>query len=128
MAQKFAAVYGSELMADRHSAIEELRSMHIAQPHKFTLQFVRNDWGALNHRWGQEIREPTNLLRLHAGADRPTFGRLRTAGMSIREGTGRTVYQRPTTFDLKRPDGYFVQEVLRKLMEEKEVADWKHHG
>ena len=129
MAQQFAAVYGSELSGEGHSAIEKLRIMHIAQPRKFPLQFPRQAWGTLNHRWGQEIRELTNLLRMYAGAERATFDQLRTVGMTIREGAGRSVYQRPTTFDLKRHDGYFEQEALRKLMGEKEVAEWKQrHG
>ena len=129
MAQQFAPIYGSGLLDERHSAIEELRIIHISHHPKYTLQFVRHAWGTLNRRWGQEIRELPNLLRLHAGAERPTFDQLRTAGMTIRMETGRTVYHCPTTFDLKRPDGYFVQEALRRLMGEKVATDWKqHHG
>ena len=127
MAQQFAAIYGSELLDERWDAIEELRQMHVEQPHKFPLSFIRHAWGTLNHRWCQEIRELTNVLRLHAGAERPTFDQLRAVGMTIRESTGQTIYQRPHTFDLKRPDGYFATEIMRKLLQEKEVTDWKLH-
>ena len=129
MAQQMAGVYGAELLDERWAAIEGLRDMHVAQPRKFPLSFIRNAWGTLNHRWGQEVRELTNVLRFHAGTERPTFDQLKAVGMAIREDTGLTVYQRPRTFDLVGPDGYFTTEVIRKLNQEKEATDWKlHHG
>ena len=49
--------------------------------------------------------------------------------MTIREATGLTIYQRPHTFGLKRKGGYFLTDVIGKLLQEKEVTDWKQrHG
>ena len=129
MARQFSAIYGTELREERLTAIDDLRNMHDGEPRKSPLTFARHARGTLNHRWGEEIRDIASISRLRAGEERPTFGQLKAVGTTIREGTGETVYQRPRTFDLGRKDGYCQKEVLRKLHEEKEVADWKqHHG
>ena len=77
--------------------------------------FISHAWGALNRRRTQAIRDLTSVLRLHAGADRPTFDQLRADGMAIREDTRTAVYQRPKTCNLRSPDGYLMPDVMRKL-------------
>ena len=77
MAQQFSAIYGSEHLPERWEAIEELRIMHVEQPRKYPLSFVRQAWGTLNRRRCREIRELTSIMRLHAGAERPTFDQLK---------------------------------------------------
>ena len=100
MARQRSAIYGSELLQGSLHAIEELRNMHISHPRKFPLTRIRHAWGTLNHRWVQEIKDLTAVLRLHAGCERPTFEQLKSLGVTIIEGTGKTVYQRPETFNL----------------------------
>lgn len=77
------------------------------------------------------MRDLTNILRMHAQVERPTFAQLRSIGMTVVTATGRTVYQRPTTFDLADPMGYFVTEIVRRVNEEKELGEWtsyQSHG
>ena len=88
---------------------------------------IRKAWGAVSHRWCQEIRELTSVLRLLAGSERPTFDQLKAVGMTISDGTGKAEYEKHDTFNSKRQDGYFAMGVIRKLLQEREVADWKRH-
>ena len=69
----------------------------------------------------------TNVLRMHAQVERPTFAQLRSIGMTVVTSTGATVYQRPTTFRLTDPQGYFVTEIARRMNEEKELNDWNYY-
>ena len=124
-ARMFAAVYEEELLQERLGAIEYLRSLHIDYPHKYTLTFIRSTWGTLNYRWTQELRDMTNVLRMRAQVERPTFSQLRPIGMTIVTATGITRHQRPKTFDLQDPHGYFVTEILRRMNEEKELNERK---
>ena len=105
MARMFAAVYGAELLQERSGAIDHLRPLHVDYPHKYTLQFTKCSWGTLNYRWVQELRDMTNVLRMRAQVERPTFAQLRPIGMTAVTATGMTVYQRPKTFQLTDPQG-----------------------
>ena len=69
----------------------------------------------------------TNILRMHAQVERPTFAQLRPIGITVVAATGMTVYQRPNTFDLRDPHGYFVTEIVRRMNEEKELNDWNSY-
>ena len=124
MARMFSAVYGAELLQERLGAIEYLRSLHIDYPRKYTLSSIRSAWGTLNYLWVQELRDMTNILRMHAQVDRPTFAQLRSIGMTVVVSTWKTVYQRPTTFNLTEPPGYFATEIVRRTNEEKELNEW----
>ena len=129
MSKMFAAVYGQEWLIERVLAVEKLRSMHIAEPHKFTLVFIKDAWGTLNYRWAQELRDLTNLIRWHAKVERPTFEQIKMIGLTVVPSTGLTVFQKPTTFDLDNPSGYFLSEIVRKMMEDKELSSWsQYHG
>lgn len=115
MTRLFAAVYGSEHLADRMQTVEDLRSLNVRDPHKYTLPFVRNAWNALNHRWIQEIKEITNVLRQHARVGRPTYDQLKSIGMTIDPATNETISQRPDVFDVRDAHGYFQTAIVRKM-------------
>ena len=123
----FAAVYGSERLNERLIAVEDLRALHVRDPRKYTLPFARGAWGTPNHRWIQEIEESTNLLRLHANVERPTFDQLKAIGMTIGPAAGVTIFRFPATFNLRGPNGYFQTEIVRKMNAEKELADRYHY-
>ena len=127
MSRMFSAVYGLEWYDERALAVETLRSMHIEAPHKFTLAFIKEAWGTLNHRWTQEIKETTNLIRLHAKVERPTFEQIKMIGLTVIQSTGLTVFQRPKAFDLVDPGGYFVAEIVRKMVDDKELSSWANY-
>ena len=108
MTKLFSAVYGQEWYDGRSIAIEKLRELHLEPPpHKYTLSFVKDARGTLNHRWGQELRELTNLIRLHAKVERPTFEQIKMIGLTVVQNSGTTAPQRPKAFDLVDPTGYF---------------------
>ena len=69
----------------------------------------------------------TNMLRMHAQVELPTFAKLRSIGMTVIAATGRAVYQRPTTFDLAGPEGYFPTEIVSRMNEEKELNEWNSY-
>ena len=123
MSRMFAAIYGSELLQERLDAAEYLRSLHIDYPHKYTLLFVRSTCGKLNYRWVQELREMTNVMRMYAQVERPTFAQLRSIGTTVVTAAGLTVYQRPNTFDLRGTKGYFATEIPRRMNDEKELNE-----
>ena len=110
----FSAVYGSEHLAERLSAAEDLRAVHVREPSKYTLGFIRNASNTLNHRWIQEIKEITNVLRLHAQVERPTYEQLKSIGMAIDLSTNKTISQRPDGFPERNGNGYFQTEIVRK--------------
>ena len=114
MSRMFGAIYGSEHVQERLLAVEDLRLLHVREPHKYTLAFIRNSWNTLNHRWVQELKEATNLLRLHARVERPTYDQLKSIGMTIDPKTNRTIFQRPVVFNLRDVSGYFQTEIVRK--------------
>ena len=114
MSKQFSSLYGTEHLQERLQAIEDMRALHVREPHKYTLPFIRNAWGTLNHRWIQELKESTNVLRLHAGVERPTFDQLKAVGMTVDPSTGSTVFRMPGTFKIRDPAGYFQTEIVRK--------------
>ena len=95
----FSASYGSDLLDGRLQAIGDLRTLRAEQPRHLPLSSGRQAWGALSRRI----------------VDRPTFNQMNTAGIAIREETDQSVSQRPKPSDLRRPDGRFVAEEVRKL-------------
>ena len=46
MSKMFAAVYGQEWFAERSLDVEKLGTTHIAEPHKYTLAFIKDAWGS----------------------------------------------------------------------------------
>ena len=49
--------------------------------------------------------------------------------MTIVQPSGLTVFQKPKTFDLDGPSGFSQSEVVRRMLEEKELSSWsKYHG
>ena len=127
MTKMFGTVYGLEHVGERMQAVEDLRLLHVKEPHKYTLGFVRNAWNTLNHRWVQEIKEAANLLRLHAQVERPTFDQLKSIGMTIEPTTGTTIFKRPNVFNVMDLNGFPQTEIVRKMNAEKELADWHHY-
>ena len=129
MSKMFSLIYGSDWLGERLNAIERLRSLHVDTPRKFTLSFIRGAWGSLNYRWGQEIKELTNILRLHAKVERPAFEQLKMIGMTIVSSPGATVFQKPNAFGLDDPLGFFQAEVVRRMLDDKELSSWsQYHG
>ena len=124
MSKMFCAVYGNEWFGERSLAIGKLRDMHLELPRKFTLSFIKDAWGTLNHRRGQELRELTNLIRLHAKVERPTFEQIKMIGLTVLQTTGAAVFQRPKAFDLVDPSGYFRAEIVRRMIDDKELPSW----
>ena len=127
MSRMFAAVYGGELLQERLDAIEHLRFLRVEYPHKYTLRFAKSAWRPLNYRWVQEMREMTNILRIHAQVEQPTFAQQRSIGVTVVTSTGETVYRLPKTPNLSDPAGYFVTEVVRMMHEEKELNEWNSY-
>ena len=66
MSKMFSLLYGAEWLDERLLSIERLRTLHVETPHIYTIAFARDAWGASNHRWGQELRDLANTLRLRA--------------------------------------------------------------
>ena len=83
--------------------------------------------GTLNHRRIQGLKESTNLLRLHANVERPTYDQLKAIGMTIGPSKGLTIFRFPTVLNLRDANGYFQTEIVRKMNAEKELADWYHY-
>ena len=127
MSKQFPYLYGAEHLNERLQAVEDLRALHIREPHKYTLSFIEGAWGTLNYRCIQELKEPTNILRLHAGVERPTYDQLKAIGMTINPASGKTVFQMPSTFQVRGPLGYFQTEIVRETNAEKELEDWHHY-
>ena len=93
MHKMFSLIYGAGHLGEGVSSVEDLRALHVREPRKYTLVFIRNSWNALNHRWIQEIKEKTNILRLHAHVERPTYDQLKSVGMIVDPATGRAIFQ-----------------------------------
>ena len=123
----FLGLYGYDRTNERLQAVGDLRLLHAREPRNYTLAFVRNSWNTLNHRWVQEIKEGTNLLRLHARVDRPTYDQLKSIGMTIGPSSNKTIFQRPEVFNVIDVSGYFQTEIVRKMNAEKELEDWPHY-
>ena len=68
-----------------------------------------------------------NVLRAPALVERPTLAQLRSIGMTVIPPTGLAVSQRPTTFNLRDPQGYFVTVIVRRMNEEKESGERNSH-
>ena len=79
--------------------------------------------GGRNYRWVQELRDITNVFRMRAHVERPTFAHIRSIGMTVVTATGLTVYRRPKTFDTRGPKGYFVTEITRRMTEGEELNE-----
>ena len=122
-----ASVYGSEHSNGRMLAVEELRALRVREPLKYTLAPIRDDWGELNHLRIQALKESTDILRMHANVDRPTYGRLSAIGMAIDPTTGAEIFTLPDTFNVRGANGYFQTEVVRKMDDAKELSDWHHY-
>ena len=129
MSRMFAAVYGAEWLQERVGAVEYNRKLHLEAPRKYTLSFVRRSLGTLAYRWGQELREMCNVLRLYAKDERPTFEQLKAIGVTLVTSTNLDLPQRPKTFDLPGPRGFFVSEIVRKMTadKDKELNDWNSY-
>ena len=110
----FALIYGSERLEARVIAIGKLRQLRIESPRRFTLSFIRDSWVAVNYRRNQELRGLTNILRLHAKVERPTFEQLKLIGMAILQSTGEMAYRRPNAFYIDGHRGYFQAELVKK--------------
>ena len=78
----------------------------------------------MNYRRVQELRDMTNILRMHDQVERPTFAQLMSIGMTVITSTGKTVCPRPPTFDMAAPKGYFATEIVRRMNEEKDLNEW----
>lgn len=65
----------------------------------------------------------TDILRAHAQVERTNFTQLRSIGMTAVTSTGMAAYQRPKTFNLSDPQGYFVTDIPRRMNEEKELNE-----
>ena len=115
MSKMFAAVYGTEHLNERLTAVEELRALHVREPRKYTLPFIRNACGTLNHMWIQELKESTNILRMHANVERPTYDHLKAIGMTVDPNTCATVFGPPDTFAVRGPGEGVISK--RKLFE-----------
>ena len=118
----FATVCGQEWFGERSLAIDKLRAMHIAEPRKFTLSFIKDSRGTLNYRRTQEWRDLANLIRWRAKVERPTFEQIQMIGLTVVPSTGHAIFQRPTTFELDNPSGYFLSEIVRKMVDDKELS------
>ena len=123
------AVYGPGRTSERLHAVEGIRSLHVREPHKYTMPFIRNAWNTLKHRRAQEIKEITNVLRLRARVDRPTYDQPKSIGATIDPNADRTIFQRPDVFNVRDVVGYFQTEIARKMNAVKELADWlRYHN
>ena len=127
MSKQSPQLYGSEPLNGRLQEVEDLRSLHIREPHKYTLPFVKGAWGTLNYRLIQELKEAANILRLRAVVERPTYDQLKAIGMTINPTSGKTIFQMPSIFQVRGPLGYFQTEIVRKMNAEKELSDWHHY-
>ena len=80
--------------------------------------------GSLVSRLGQELREMANVIRQYAKAERPKFEQPKAIGMRVVTPTGLTLFQRPKTFDMTAPGGFFLSEIVRKMDADKELNEW----
>lgn len=105
MSRQFSAVYGAEHLSERLAAVEDLMSLHVREPRKFYLPFVRGALGELNYRRVQALKDLTNTIMLYDKVERPTFGQLEAIGMTIDPVDGHTIFKRPDAFFCKGSGG-----------------------
>ena len=83
--------------------------------------------GALVYRWGQELREMANVIRLYSKAERPTFEQLKAIDMTVLTPTGMTLLQRPKAFVLNDHTGFFLSEIVRKTTDDADSNGWNSY-
>ena len=127
MSRLFSLIYGSEWLGELLSAIQKLKSLHVDTPHKFALSFIRGACGSLNYRRGQEIVDLANILRLRVKVERPTFEQLKMIGVTIVQPSCLTVFRKPKACDLEDPSGFSLSEVVRRMLEDKELSSWSQY-
>ena len=106
MSNMFVLVYGLEWLGARLGSSGELRDIRREAPRKYTLGFARDAWGLSIADLWQELRDRTNMARLRARVERPTFEQIELIGLIAVRSTGGMVFQRANAFDLSGPIGY----------------------
>ena len=127
MSKMFASACWLGWIDARLSQVGNLRDMHLAFPHKQTLSCIKDAVGTLNYQLNRELRALANLTRLHVRVGRPTFEQNKPIGHTVAQATGATVFQRPMAFGLSDPIGYSHSEIIRKMLDDKELLSWSEY-
>ncbi|CAK9076517.1 unnamed protein product [Durusdinium trenchii] len=120
----WALVYGSEWKAVREHAVNLLSEWHIGAPHKWPLQVLLDVWEELHWRFLEELKEELRKIKRLAGRESMTLNDLKFYALMPDE-EGRAPLELPQTFDLRRPDGWFMSEVMPRIERRQERMLWK---
>ena len=120
----WALVYGSEWKAVREHAVNLLSEWHIGAPHKWPLQVLLDVWEELHWRFLEELKEELRKIKRLAGRESMTLSDLKFYALMPDE-EGRAPLELPQTFDLRRPDGWFMSEVMPRIERRQERMLWK---
>ena len=125
----FPLLYGNDASAGlprltpSRSAIERLHQLHLTNPDKYTLSFVKKTRAMLNSRRVEELKEQVNKICLLRKVERPTFAELKETGLSP-DPVGQSILRFPTTFDLDSPHSFFQQHVLGSFERDFDRLRW----
>ena len=120
----WALVYGMEWKAVREHAINLLGEWHVSAPHKWPLQVLLDVWEELHWRFLEELKEELRKIKRLSGRESMTLQDLKFYALMPDE-EGRPPLNLPQTFDLRRPDGWFMSEVMPRIERRQERMLWK---
>ena len=120
----WALVYGMEWKGVRDHAINLLGEWHISAPHKWPLQVLIDVWEELHWRFLEELKEELRKIKRQAGRESMTLQDLKFYALMPDE-DGKPPLELPQTFDLRRPEGWFMSEVMPRIERRQERMLWK---
>ena len=120
----WALVYGMEWKAVREHAINLLGEWHVSAPHKWPLQVLLDVWEELHWRFLEELKEELRKIKRLSGRESMTLQDLKFYALMPDE-EGRPPLNLPQTFDLRRPEGWFMSEVMPRIERRQERMLWK---
>lgn len=127
MDRAFSLIYGDGWLDGRLLAIDKLMTLHVDNPGNLPCLSPGTDGGSLNYRC--EIRDLSNISRLRAKVDIPTFEQLKLICMTEVQSAGLTVPQKRNDFDLDDPSGYFRPDIVRMVLGGNGLISWpQYHG
>ncbi|CAE7778356.1 unnamed protein product [Symbiodinium sp. CCMP2592] len=120
----WALLYGAEWKPVRNHALELLLEWHQGEPHKWPLTVIMEVWEELHWRFFEELKEILRLLKKEAGRETMSLQDLKFHAL-LPNASGVAWLELPRTFDLRRPDGWFMSEVLPRIERRQERMLWR---